>query len=362
MDLINTSISTIENQCLQIQLTTKYSYLFQIIINIILVVFVPLDVIFVVIPSIFLVVITFRKWRNPAKIYYYSIIICNLVTFILVDISTYFMPIFGTIYGYLTIPVFLNIVNIFSYLRSLLFYNNDILCRTFNLLADLGPLCCYWTTGIFAIHRMFVVLYPLHVYKLKTLFNKWTLIICLTLVSFLFIPDFWLFHQFFSANGRSYCIGDTATLSFWSLYYLQLNYIRYIGPCIIISISISVICVTIIKAKNRFILNQQNRQNRFNNPELRSTVVLITLGVSYAVFSIPHSIEYMLSEILSQVVPCDSPIYPIIMMFQSMDGCFQNMQIITRVADGMIIFIMVPKFRQVCNDLVSWAVQKYHQY
>ena len=361
MDLINTSISTIENQCVQIALTVKFSYIFQIIIDIILLVFVPLDVIFVVIPSIVLVVITFRKWRNPAKIYYYSIIICNLITFIFLDINNNFTTIFGIIYDYLTIPVFLNIANIFYYLRILLFYNNDILCRTFNLLADLGPLCGYWTTGIFAIHRMFVVLYPLYVYKLKRLFNIWTLIICLTLVSFLFIPEFWLYHVFISANGRSYCIKDKGTLSFWSLYYYQLNYIKYIAPCIIISISIAVICVKIIKAKNqRFILNQQNRKNRLNNPEMRSTVILITLGISYAVFSIPYSIEHVLYNTLFIVVPCDSPIYLIVMILGSMETSFQTMQIITRVADGIIIFIMVPNFRQVCNDLVSWAVQKYH--
>ena len=362
MDLINTSISTI-NQCWQIQIANKYnSFGFQLIIDIILVVFVPLDVIFVVIPFIILVVITFQKWRNPAKIYYYSIIICNIITLIFLDINSNFITIFGIIYYYFTIPVFLNFANILYSLNILLFYKIDILCRTFNLLTDLGPLCGYWTTGIFAIHRMFVVLYPLHVYKLKRLFNKWTLIICLTLVSFLFIPDFWLFHQYINASGTSYCLPNTAGLSFWSIYYSQLNYIKYIGPCIIITISIAVICVTIIKSKNRrSILNQQNRQNRLDNPELRSTVVLITLGVCYTVFSIPYTIAYILNQFLNPISDvCNLTTYFIYLIVVTLLASFQTMQIITRVADGIIIFLMVPKFRQVCNDLVSLTFQNNH--
>ena len=354
MDLINTTISTTENQCLQLQLSYKFSCTFQIIIAIIVAVFVPLDVIFVIIPFIVLVVITIRKWRNPAKIYYFSIITSNIVAFIFVDIPTTFLTISGIIYGYLSIPIFLNIVNIFAYLRSLLLsYNNDIFCRIFNLLADLGPLCVYWTTGIFAVHRMLVVLHPLHVHKLKMVFNKRTLIIILTIVSFLYIPDFWLFHQYIIASGKSYCIGDTGTLSFLSEYYSQLNYIKYIIPCILTSISIAVICTTIIKAKNQRL--KLNSQNRRNNLELRSTVILIILGVSYGVFSIPYSILYVLDQIFTLVIPCNSPIYLIYMMIQPMEGSFQNLQIITRVVDAVIIFIMVPEFGQVFNDLLSWV-------
>ena len=348
MNLANSSTTSTTSQEAQIDCTDvilnsiayQITNMIQAALAAILIVIAPLEVFAVILPIIIFLIL--RKWRNVAKIYYYSIAISNIISFLFQDLTFGFLSITSYLNQYISIFDGFAIINLYFNLLFGFLKKSSIICSTMYYLSDIGPLNEYWITLIFTLNKMLIVLYPLKSQLIKKIFNTWTLLSCLIFVSSLYIPDFWLFYVKF---GRvTSCTTDIyRSREFWSVYYAQLTYVKYIAPIIVISGSILVTCVKIIRARNQRLQFVKNISKRFNS-ELRSTIIMIGFGAIYLITSIPYSIVFIILIFLSpDYTNCNT--ITLIAALQNLSGIFLYLPIFSRVADGLMMF-MIPEFRK----------------
>lgn len=353
MTTFNTSTASPSNlDCVTLVLNSQLyqiSNAVQAILSIILLLLFPIEVIGVVLPLVICVLL--RKWRHPAKIFYYSIAISNLISFIFQDLTFGFPNLLSNILAFSTPfdDIFLNIC--FFIIKNYL-GKYSIICAINNFLADIGPLFEYWTTLLFGLNKMLIVLNPLRSHLIKRIFNHWTLLICLLFLSLLYIPDFWIFYVY-----RGTCFGNIkigGNLNIWSLYYVNLTYVKIIAPVIVISGSIVVICIKMTQARSQRKNLVKSNSNQLKS-EVRSTIIMLIFGVSYVISTIPFSLVFI---ILIFVIPDLKNCKYLILydVLQSLLNVFVYLPILCRTIDGLMMFI-IPEFRKCVVDLLYCRFQ-----
>lgn len=299
--------------------------------------------------NIFSVSITFigflslRNWKNPAKFYYYILSVSNLISLIFVDILTNLQ------YALLQLSYFWigNLSWFYFISRFKIRDYNEIFCRGISLVIDVSPAWGYWTTALFALHRMFVVIYPLHVHKIKKIFNKWTLIAILVCLSLLYFPDIFTFYIIYiiSPVSKNYmCMtSQLNSQSFWGIYFGQVNnFVKYLTSLIIIGISLSVISFKMTRANKNRSIYIRNKSDKASNSDRRANLTLILICSNYLLTIVPYVVVQSLMAITNNT--CHT--YMVFAIAENVSPVFNYISIIIRIFDGVIFFLMVPEFRR----------------
>lgn len=351
---MNSSTSSSEGlnfgQCSGLQLLLKdnslrllYIINLNVFISICWIVVFQMPIEFFIVILLFLSVISLRKWHSPVKMYYYAISTVNMITlfmdyFFFFDYSLFYINIFS----------FNNNQIIRNIIYAIRAPSNkfEILCRLMNMLSDIGCNSEFWATAIFAIHRMFVVLYPLNTRRIHKVFNKWTLILFLLLLWILSIPNFFL-ANYYQNNCN---IGTVSPSEFWSIFaFFKLTY-NYGGVLALIILSVTVIIFKLSKDlifRKSFVNLDVFRKNV---AERRSTIVLITISMIYLVINGPFAI---LQIIVIFISTDDSNCFILwYYICQELIYSFYFLQVIFRIADGIIFFTMVPEIRRAACNLL----------
>lgn len=216
-----------------------------------------------------------------------------------------------------------------------------MICRLFFYLRDIGPLFQYWTTSLFAIHRMLVVIFPLKTHIIKKLLNKVTVIIILVLVGCFYIPDFLVVQMY---QGK-FCVLMTFEPGFWRVYYGQLIYLNNIAPLIIICISVSVIFYCMKKAANRRRQFTCHTTNKHTSLEHRSTVISMAINVVYLICVLPYALNSIILSFLDSY-DCSADTFSLATILIDLNSILAYEQMILRASDGAVFILMIPDFRR----------------
>ena len=292
--------------------------------------------------------IMLRNFHNHSKIYYYSIAISNLIGLMFQDIAFGIVSLNGVVYG--------NLSDLFTFILIPLYIRplenlSIVTCSLLYYFRDIGPVWEIWTTCMFGIHRMLIVVFPFKSHTFLKIFNKWTLGLILIIAGIIYIPDFFIARM----NFGQFCFFNTISLgpfSFLKIYYGQLFYLTIIFPILIICITIGVIITQIAKsAKMRSQFNRinshANRKNDFK--EHRATLISISIGIIYIIFMIPVGIINILISLLNT---CDHFGFVLYNILYSLNSVIQYNSLIVRMGDGLVFFLMITEFRQsILNSL-----------
>ena len=110
----------------------------------ILLVIAPLEVVAVILLIIIFIIL--RKWRNAAKIYYYSIAISNISSFLFQDLTFGWSSLVSYLSQY--ISIFEGFAIIYIHLLFNVLKKSSIICSTMYYLSDIGPMNEFWITLI----------------------------------------------------------------------------------------------------------------------------------------------------------------------------------------------------------------------
>lgn len=307
--------------------------LFQKISSLIILIFFSFEII--LLPLSLIGFLSIRKWHNPAKIYYYVISISNIMGCVFEDFSFGFFNSISFLSGWFPKIFIQNFVMKFVSISV-------ITCPLIFFLADISILIAYWAVTLFSIHRMFAVLFPLKANKLHNYFNKWTMVILFSILSSLYLPDFFFYQILQITSKLSVCIYRFQ--GFWYSYLTSLTYIKYIIPLFINTLAISLIILKLARSRiNRHHLITQNNL-RMNTSENRTTTILIISGIVYIFVTLPYSICFILDGINQSV--CPAPFFEFYIVLSHLIGVLIHYQLIIRVFDPIIYFVMIPEFRK----------------
>ena len=325
----------------------KITHIFQLVNSIFLLMVYPFEVIIVIVSVIGFLFL--QKWRNPAKIYYYFISFFNVLGFLFQDFTWTFVALLGIISSN-----WINNLYVPNIMKPL-FNSNEVICRLFFYFRDIGPLLQYWTTALFAIHRMLVVLFPLKTNIIQKIFNKFSLILILLLVGCFYIPDFFIVQL---SQGK-YCILMTLELGFWRVYYGQLIYLNNILPLIIICISLTVISYGMWKAAiRRSQFSCHTTFHRHASLEWRSTLISMAISVVYVICELPYGLSAIVLSFLNSY-DCLASTYSLAMVFVDLNSILYFEQMLLRATDGIVFFLMIPDFRRCILNTVRCRFPTY---
>ena len=320
----------------------------QTILSLFLILLYPFEVVilfFCVIGFVFLL-----KWKNPSKVYYYFITIFNVIGFIFQDVMWSFISLIAMITGN-----WLTSIRISNFTAT--FYNaNIVFCVLSMFLRDVGPMLQYWTTCVFGIHRMLIVMYPFKVHIFQKVFNKWILILLLTIIASLYIPDLFIVQLFVGKLCRFMYLVD-ASFYFWKIYYGQIFYISNIAPFIINCISLIVITKQLSRAAKMRLQFATHIVRSQASLERRSLIISVSINIIYIIGIGPSTIIKLINTYIDY---CSSfELFTLYNVLFNLNGVLQYNQMFVRITDGIIFYLMIPEFRKSILNSIRCHVPTY---
>lgn len=289
------------------------------------------------------------KWKNPVKVYYIIISISNLVALCFQDLITtateslyyiIFQLQFDNSFYWAQIVVYLELINF-----------NIVFCRVIPFVANISNLVEFWTTAIFALHRMLIVSFPFKTYLIKKIFNKWLLVAILIFVISPFTPQ--LFLNYLSINlfsiwgNQTFCITtQDKFLDGISSYTGQVaNIVEYFLPFILIASSLSIILFYMARAARTREQFSSHASLPRKTAQLRANIVMIVISVIYLISTVPLFIGYIFSYFyyVDEYYDCQNWSINIILGF--ILGWYSLSYELIRTCDCITFFITISQFR-----------------
>lgn len=282
----------------------------------------------------FVVFLSLRKWKSPAKIFYLAIIVTNLLLVLFVDIPQ--------IHLYLMLERFLSTFGWFipmliqakSWMRKK--FLNDWICAGGSWLTDLLTAAYFWVPALFALHRTLVILYPFKANQIQKIFGYRSLIAMSAIFALSCIPVLvYTKKGWYTCSTFSRPNNNRILVIYWIVNYFVVSHL--------LPIVILVVCNTVIIVKIRLANRKRNSLVKQKTITIeKSTKVLIVLSFLYVLLMCPYVLVsiYVYALGFNKLSMLQ---YSVIYMFTSYINV--TFPLILRFVETFVYPILIPEFR-----------------